>query len=180
MSLLRKQVLRLYQAIIRHAYQCDSAEYKQYIRKEAHSQFATHSQLTDTCSIRERIYEGESRILTFQAYGDPYPKQVRDVQRVWRMGAGYSKRGKMHQQFSKRENKFNTHHLRNQKHQQLGLGKVRKLNRKPGEYDLPVFDTDNMHDVSSAVRYQIEKKTERNEKNTTSTSGTDRRDSNNS
>ena len=91
------------------------------------------------------------------AYSDPYPRSTRDIQRVWKMGAGYSKRGKVHQQFSKRENKFNTHNIRQAQQNKIGQGKIRKLNRKPGEYDMPIFDTDNMSDIDDSTRDYIEK-----------------------
>lgn len=136
-------------------------EYKKYILSESRSQFKENSSLSDEIVIRERIYDGESRILCYNAYGDPYPRSVRDVQRVWKMGAGYTKRGKAHQQFSKRDNKFNTHNIRNQMQQRIGQGKVRRLNRKPGEYDLPVFDKDaHSDDIEDNVRHQIEKQKE--------------------
>ena len=93
------------------------------------------------------------------------------------MGAGYSKRGTVHQQFSKRDNKFNTHNVRNQQQQRVGSGKIRKLNRRPGEYDLPVFDQDKMsHDVPSEIRHKIEKqkRSDQNGKNSGSGSGSGR------
>lgn len=104
-------------------------------------------ELTDEVMIREKIFDGQSRILCYEWYNDPQPRSARDIQRVWKMGAGYTKRGKAHQQFSRRENKFNTHDRRNRQHAKIGQGKVRKLNRKPGEYDLPVFERDMADDV---------------------------------
>ena len=136
----------------------DNLEYKRYILRQAKIEFMDNSTLKDEVAIRERIYDGESRILCFNAYGDPYPRPVRDIQRVRLMGAGYSKRGKVHQQFSKRENKFNTHNVRNQMQQRVGQNKIRKLNRKPGQYDLPVFDTDTMSDdIPDEVKHQLER-----------------------
>eukprot|EP00483_Globobulimina_turgida_P001144 UN01146 len=159
---LRKQVLILYKSIMRHAYRCSNLEFKKYILNEARLQFTKYKDMKDEIEIRERIYDGESRILCYLAYGDPYPRSVRDVQRVWKMGAGYSKRGKVHQLFSKRENKFNTHDRRTQQHVKTGQGKIRKLNRKPGEYDLPVFHKDMRHDVPHIVKDHIEKQNTKN------------------
>ena len=114
-------------------------------------------EMTDEVEIREKIYDGQSRILCYEAYSDPYPRSVRDIQRVWKMGAGYTKRGKAHQQFSRRENKFNTHDRRNRQHAKIGQNKVRKLNRKPGEYDLPVFEQDMSDDVPAYIKDEYEK-----------------------
>eukprot|EP01084_Bolivina_argentea_P076797 139226_1 len=155
---LRKQVLMLYRTIMRHGYQCKNAEYRKYILSEARSEFMKYKLISDEIVIRERIHDGQSRVLCYRWYGNPYPRDHRDIQRVWLMGAGYSKRGKVHQQFSKRDNKFHTHDRRNQQHAKTGLNRIRKLTRKPGEYDLPVFEKDMAHDVPQIIKDRVDKK----------------------
>ena len=123
---------------------------------ENRKEFRDNRNIKDEVAIREKLYDGQSRILCFEAYGDPYPRPVRDIQRVWKMGAGYSKRGKVHQQYQRRDGKFHSGDSRRKQFVKSGLGKVKKLNRKPGEYDLPVFDhIEHIDDVPDYVKHTI-------------------------
>ena len=105
---------------------------------ECKKQFKIHRSLTDGIAIRECIHKGNVRILTYEWYGDPWPRNYRDEMRVLRMGAGYTKKGRQHTKWQKREGRFLATDFR--KSRQIGWNYLQKK-RLDKFGNIPVYES---------------------------------------
>eukprot|EP00270_Netrium_digitus_P003968 TRINITY_DN14821_c0_g1_i2.p1 TRINITY_DN14821_c0_g1~~TRINITY_DN14821_c0_g1_i2.p1 ORF type:complete len:156 (-),score=35.05 TRINITY_DN14821_c0_g1_i2:243-668(-) len=70
-----RRALPLYRSILRAASNWKgSAEEKLYIQEEAKSLFRKHRDISDMEAIKQKIFEGETRLELGQHYGIPYPR----------------------------------------------------------------------------------------------------------
>ena len=121
----------------------DRENESKYIISETKKAFLSSRNLSNEIHIREKLQEGDIRIKLSELYGDPYPRDMRDRMRVLKMGAGYTKRGRMHQKWEKRGGKFHSHDRRREIYVRGWsdhTAKYQKHTRIPGTYQMPTFD----------------------------------------
>ena len=95
--------------------------------------------MKDDSMIRQKLYDAQTRVLCYEWYKEPWPRDTRDCYRVWKMGEGYTKKGRKHQEYTKNVNQFHSKMVRLDK--ALNTQRKLKKNRRPGEYEVPFFDS---------------------------------------
>merc|ERR550517_2100919 len=93
--------------------QYTNKEYRDYVKYNILPKFRENRESDDEHWIRAQIKSLSDSIKVAEAYNDPLPKKINDHYRVLRMGAGYSKGGKEHQNYATR---FRSHIKRLESH----------------------------------------------------------------